>query len=144
MAKTSSISNPLTFRYSPNQRFLKGAFKNQEEVILHKDDFGESITDKESYRLQLINGVGASSLSAANPSCYMFPDGKYDIHKDISFILRPDLSPVEIDEYISSMKKSLENYDEDLKQKIEKDIAYAEEIKKRAESDSSSDSDFKD
>lgn len=133
---SKSVSNPFLCRYAPNQRFLTGAFVNQEQTKVHPENFGPSITDKESYRLQLINGVGASSFGAAsNPACYMFPDGKYDISKDISYILRPDLSPVQIDLYLQSMKESLETSDEKLKSKIEKDIKYAEEIKARAASE---------
>ena len=132
MAKTNSLINPLIMRYSPNQRFISGSFKNQEEFKLVRDDFGESITDKESYRLQLVNGVGASSFSAANPACYMFPDGKYDINKDISYILRPDLSPVQIDEYLSAMRDALEKQDGDLKFKIENDIKEAEKLAEKA------------
>ena len=125
--------NPLTMRYAPNQRFVVGAFSEQEEVKIHPDNFGESITDKEAYRLQLVSGVGASSIgAAANPACYMFPDGKYDINKDISYVLRPDLSPVQIDDYLAAMHTSLENADENLKAKIESDIKYAEQIRQRA------------
>lgn len=134
----SSVSNPFLCRYAPNQRFITGAFINQEETKISPENFGPSITDKESYRLQLVNGVGASSIGAAsNPACYMFPDGKYEISKDISYILRPDLSPVQIDMYLQSMKDSLEKSDENLKSKIEKDIKYAEEIKARAASSDS-------
>lgn len=133
---SKSVSNPFLCRYAPNQRFITGAFIQQEQVKIHPENFGESITDKEAYRLQLVNGVGASSFGAAsNPACYMFPDGKYDISKDISYILRPDLSPVQIDMYLQSMKESLESSDEKLKSKIEKDIQYAQEIKARAEAE---------
>lgn len=130
---SKSISNPFLCRYAPNQRFISGAFINQEQTKVHSENFGPSITDKEAYRMQLVNGVGASSFGAAsNPACYMFPDGKYDVSKDISYILRPDLSPVQIDMYLQSMKESLEKSDEKLKDKIEKDIKFAEEIKARA------------
>ena len=135
----SSVSNPFLCRYAPNQRFINGAFFDQQETKISPENFGPSITDKEAYRLQLINGVGASSVGAAsNPACYMFPDGKYEISKDISYILRPDLSPVQIDMYLQSMKDSLEKSDENLKSKIEKDIKYAEEIKARAASSDTS------
>lgn len=130
---SKSVSNPFLCRYAPNQRFLTGAFLSQEQTKVHPEDFGPSITDKEAYRLQLINGVGASSSGAAsNPACYMFPDGKYDITKDISYVLRPDLSPVQIDMYLEAMKESLESSDDKLKSKIEKDIKYAQEVQARA------------
>lgn len=134
----SSVSNPFLCRYAPNQRFLTGSFIDQQETKISPENFGPSITDKEAYRLQLVNGVGASSVGAAsNPACYMFPDGKYEISKDISFVLRPDLSPVQIDMYLQSMRDSLEQSDDKLRTKIEKDIKYAEEIKARAASSDS-------
>lgn len=129
MAEKITNDNPLIKRYSPNCRFTDGYFKNTVQVKLVKDDFGESITDKESYRLSLISGVGAQASGAVNPACYMFPDGKYDINKDISYVLRPDLSTVQIDEYLTAMKNSLESSDESLKTKIESDIKYAELLK---------------
>lgn len=133
----ANVSNPLIRRYMPNSRFTDGAFKDTHEVKLIVDDFGESITDKESYRLSLVNGAGASGSGALNPACYAFPDGKYDIHKDISYVLRPDLSPVQIDMYIKAMQSSLESSDASLKDKIEKDIQYAEAIAKRAAAEKS-------
>lgn len=118
-------------RYLPDCRSF-GAFAEQCPTKIIIDDFGESITDKEAYRLSLVNGVGASASGGVNPACYMFPDGKYEINKDISYVLRPDLSPVQIDMYLDSMKSALEQSDESLKGKIEKDIQFATEIKNRA------------
>lgn len=135
----SKDGNIFLRRYLPICRSY-GSFIEQEQTKIIVDNFGKSITDKEAYRLSLINGVGASASGAVNPACYMFPDGQYDINKDISYVLRPDLSPVQIDDYLSAMKDSLEAADDKLKSKIEKDIQYAEEIKKRSESQSNEDS----
>lgn len=135
----SKDGNIFLRRYLPICRSY-GSFIEQEQTKIIVDNFGKSITDKEAYRLSLVNGVGASASGAVNPACYMFPDGKYDINKDISYVLRPDLSPVQIDEYLVAMKNSLETSDEELKSKIKKDIQYAEEIKKRSESQGNEDS----
>lgn len=133
----SEKGNIFLRRYMPDCR-CHGAFADQVDVPIVKDNFGNSITDKESYRLSLVNGIGASSGVGVNPACYMFPDGKYDINKDISPVLRPDLSPVQIDDYIKYMEQALKDSDQQLKDKIEKDITYAEQLKKRAEAEQKS------
>lgn len=120
--------NPLLFRYPPNTRFTKGAFKEQTEVKIKIDDFGKSITDKESYRLSLINSRGASGGSFQQ-GYYMFPDGKYDYNSDFSFILRKDLSITEIDGYLDRMKEDLKDADENTKKEIESQMKAFEEKK---------------
>lgn len=132
MSKETKIANnPLLFRYSPNNRYINGAFKNQKCVELKPVDFGESITDKESYRLQLSGKRGAiSSLQPTqNKGWYMFEDGKYDIHKDFSYIMRKDLSIVDIDNYTKRLKEELSNADESLAKDIESQIKALEEKK---------------
>ena len=47
---SKSVSNPFLCRYAPNQRFLTGAFINQQETKIHPVNYGPSITDKEAYR----------------------------------------------------------------------------------------------
>ena len=126
MAKEKSdktIVNPLLFRYPPNNRFIKGSINQQVLVVLHKEDYGTSITDKESYRLSLAGRRGAvSNVGSANKGWYMFDDGKYDINKDFSYIMRKDLSIVDIDNYTEIMKRQLEESDESLKSEIESQI----------------------
>ena len=110
-------TNPLLFRYPPNNRFISGEFKNQIECSSNYENFGDSITDKESYRLSLVGKAGAiSSLTPnQNKGWYMFEDGVYDIHKDFSTIMRKDLSIVDIENYEKILKSQLEEADESLK-----------------------------
>lgn len=125
MAKINNDKNPLLFRYAPNCRFIAGAFNRQKCVDLHPVEFGESVTDKESYRLQLSGKRGAiSSLQEGmQKGWYMFDDGKYDIHKDFSYIMRKDLSIVDIDRYTELLKKELESADESLASDIKSQIS---------------------
>ena len=82
------ISNPFLNRYSPNCRFVFGAFKAQTPVVIRKDDFGESITDKEAYRLTLASSRGSISAGgSATTGVYMYDDGAYDESKDFSYIM---------------------------------------------------------
>lgn len=117
--------NPFLFRYPPCSMSLSlNNTKKTVEVEIVPEEFGESITDKESYRLNLasMRGDMASLNGSGNVGQYMFEDGKYDIHKDFSYILRKDLSIVEIDEYTERLKKQLEAADESLKNQIESEI----------------------
>ena len=108
MAKIKSISdNPFLFRYPPNN-FIK-SFQSVycSKVPSNYETFGESITDKEAYRLQLTsNRAQVSSMTGSTAhGQYMFDDGKYDFSKDFSFALRPDISIVQLDEHIEKLKK---------------------------------------
>lgn len=130
MAKTTIIDgNPLTKRYPPNNRFINGSFKEQVEIKIRKDNFGESVVDKESYRLSLASKRGAIGNGSSNTGVYMFQDGKYDSNLDFSYVMRKDLSIVEIDRYIEQLKANRENADEELKETIEKQLANAEKLK---------------
>lgn len=121
--------NPLLFRYPPNNRFINGNWKNQVEQKIIKDDFGQSITDKESYRLSLASKRGAIGDGSKQAGWYMFPDGRYDPDLDFSYIMRSDLSIVEIDEYINNLQKKLETSDQELSKYINEQLEAAKEYK---------------
>lgn len=141
MTKTNlNTGNPLTKRYPPNNRFIAGDFNKQVEVHIRIDNFGESVVDKESYRLSLTSKRGAIGNGYSNVGQYMFNDGKYDPTLDFSYVMRKDLSIVEIDRYIESRKAELEKADEALKASIEKQIANAEKLKADKQSKTSSES----
>lgn len=136
--------NNLIKRYPPNSRFNFGAFKDQVTVPIIIDDFGNSVTDKESYRLSLASKRGSISTIGGSyqQGQYMFENGKYDSLKDFSFALRKDLSIVEIDEYIDSMRERLETADAELSKQIQTEISKAEaakaDISKKQENNSES------
>lgn len=139
MAKTStSAGNPLIKRYPPNNRYINGAFKDQIEIPIRKDEFGASVVDKESYRLSLTTKRGAIGNGSSNVGLYMFQDGKYDPTLDFSYVMRKDLSIVEIDRYIENLTKQREAADEALKETIDQQLANAEKLK--AEKQSGNDS----
>lgn len=126
--------NNLIKRYPPNSRFNYGAFKDQVQVPIIIDDFGESVTDKESYRLSLASKRGSIATIGSNSyqqGEYMFPDGKYELSKDFSFVMRKDLSIVEIDDYIDKMKSIQKEADESLMEKINVELAKATAAKEK-------------
>lgn len=126
--------NNLLFRYQPNSRF-NGAISKQVQFKRNPVHFGKSITDKESYRLNLVSKQGSikSSLGSSNTGWYMFQDGKYSFDHDFSHIMRKDLSIVEIDEYINRMKQERQEADKQLKNFIDSQIALAEQAKEEVE-----------
>lgn len=137
MAKDTRIDNPFLRRYSPMQRYSNGdGFAVQSAVNLIKVDYGESITDKESYRLNLASSRG-SALGSPTVGQYMYKDGKYDVNYDFSFIMRKDLTVQEIDNYINFEKSRRAQADEELKKEI--DTRLAELEKKRADASQSVD-----
>lgn len=131
-------TNPFLFRYQPNNRFINGAWKNQEEQKIVKDNFGVSVTDKESYRLSLASKRGAIGSGSAQSGWYMFQDGKYNPQKDFSYILRQDLSIVDIDRYIEQLTNKLQSSDKELRAEIQEQLdaaqAYKENNKKEKDS----------
>lgn len=130
MAKTiTNVGNPLTKRYPANNRYINGAFKDQVEILIRKDEFGESVVDKESYRLSLTTRRGAIGNGSSYVGKYMFEDGKYDSQKDFSYAMRKDLSIVELDRYIEQLTDQQENADDALRADIEKQINEALELK---------------
>lgn len=122
-------TNPLLFRYPPNNRFIKGDFKNQSEVKIRRQVYGDSVTDKESYRLSLAGKRGSIGIGSSNKGWYMFPDGKYTHDKDFSYFYRKDLSIVDIDNYIENMKSAQKNADEKLAAEIQSQIDIAKQKK---------------
>lgn len=136
--------NNLIKRYPPNSRFNYGAFKDQVTVPIVFDDFGKSVTDKESYRLSLASKRGSISTLGGSyqKGQYMFEDGQYNSLKDFSFALRKDLSIVEIDEYINSLRERLETSDTELSKQIQSEILKAEaaktDLQKKQENNSES------
>lgn len=130
--KEKKAINSFLYRYPPCS--MSESLMETEKTLMQDvkfEEFGESITDKESYRLNLasMRGDMASLGGSGNVGQYMFEDGKYDVHKDFSYILRKDLSIVEIDEYTERLKKQLEAADESLKNQIESEIKALNEKK---------------
>lgn len=120
---------PANYEFDYGEGFHAQTVPSQKKLRVHP-----SITDKESYRLQLasMRGAMASLTPERQKGMYMFQDGKYDPSKDISHILRKDLSIVEIDEYIRSAQDSLNTVDKEttaqVKAEIEQLNAKREEI----------------
>lgn len=126
MAK--NIVNPFLKRYPPNNRFSATGFASQIEQICNYEVFGDSITDKESYRLNLVSMRGEMSKMAGSNSkgVYMFEDGKYDKSKDYSVALRPDISLVQLDEVIEKLSSELEIATKEQKKQIQQELDKAQ------------------
>ena len=116
-----------TKRFKPDYAYQEYKFVNVPLSNFKSTD--ESITDKEAYRVNLatLRGQLASGSGSPTVGSYSIPAGKeYDKRFDFSYLNRPDLTIVELDNYIENMKSSLENYDNDLKLQIQDEIKQAE------------------
>lgn len=121
------MSTNYTKRFKPDYAYQENKFENV-SLKNFKSTY-ESITDKEAYRVnlatlrgQLANGSGSPTVGS-----YSIPAGKeYDKRFDFSYINRPDVTIVELDNFIENMKSNLEHYDSDLKLQIQDEIKQAE------------------
>lgn len=128
MPKTTVLSNPTISRWQPDFRY-----RNDKKIDVPlnnckiKDD---SVTDKEAYRVTLasLRGVlSAQGLGSPTVGSYSIPAGQdYDPRKDFSFLNRPDLTIVQLDEYINDFKARLETADSALAQRIKEELAVVE------------------
>lgn len=133
MAKSNLIvENENLRRYKQNVIFNHGT----EIVAFHDDSEGiysePSVTDKESYRITLasLRGVLSSNMGSNKVGQYSIKAGQdYDPNYDFSYLNRKDLTIVDIDNFIKHFKSNLENYDNELKLEIEKQLEKAESMK---------------
>ena len=126
MAKNESVTN-FTTRWRPDFRY-----RDDKKIDIKLDlpvDVSNSITDKEAYRLTLASQRGnlATGTGSSTVGSYSLKAGEeYNPDTDFSFLNRPDLTIVQIDEYIKNFKSKLESYDADLKAKVEMELQQAE------------------
>lgn len=116
-----------TKRFKPDYAYQENKFVN---IPLNNfKSTEESITDKEAYRVNLATLRGQLATGSGSPTVgsYSIPAGKkYDKRFDFSYLNRPDVTIVELDNYIENMKSNLEHYDNDLKLQIQDEIKQAE------------------
>lgn len=121
------ISPNYTKRFKPDYAYQLDKFVNV--PLSNFKSMEESITDKESYRVNLatLRGQLATGSGSSTVGSYSIPAGKeYDKRFDFSYLNRPDVTIVELDNFIENMKSNLENYDNDLKIQIQDEIKQAE------------------
>lgn len=128
MAKTTVISNPTISRWQPDFRYRND---KRIDVPLNNCKIKDaSITDKEAYRVTLASLRGALSaqgMGSPTVGSYSIPAGKdYDPRLDFSFLNRPDITIVQLDEYINDFKTRLESADDALAQRIKEELAVVE------------------
>lgn len=126
MEKIEKSAN-YTKRFKPDYAYQDNKFVN---VTLNNFKSTEdSITDKEAYRVNLATLRGQLATGSGSPTVgsYSIPAGKeYDKRFDFSYLNRPDVTIVELDNYIENMRSNLEHYDSELKLQIQDEIKQAE------------------
>lgn len=136
--------NLVLYRWQPDYRYREDKLINYK--ISLPVDTSVSVTDKESYKITLASMRGMLAQGAGSPTfgSYSIPAGKeYDPNFDFSFVNRPDLTIVELDNFIAYMKSKLENSDDVLAEQINNELELAQtrksELEKKSNKDTSSD-----
>ena len=121
-----STVNPFLIRFKPDYRYRAD---KKTEYNLRSTSGGfvshdESITDKEAFAINFASERGdMSSLGASREGVYSIPAGKpYDPNNDFSYLNRPDITLVDLDNYIEAFKERLENADNALKSSLESEL----------------------
>lgn len=115
------------FRYRSDKKIVP-VFSDPIGGFISKDD---TKTDTEAYKLTLASLRGdiqsAQGSGQLAPGLYSIPAGQeYDPDSDFSYLRRPDITLVELDEYITDFKQRLETADSRLAKRIEAELAAVE------------------
>lgn len=114
-------------RWHPNFRYLET--KSIDFELRGFKSTEKSLTDKEKYRINLasLRGQLASGLGSPTVGSYSLQAGEnYNPDNDFSFLNRPDLTLVELHEFIERKKAELEKFDSDLNFKIQDELKNAQ------------------
>lgn len=118
--------NPFLIRFRPDYRYVQNK-KTYYNLSTSNGGFNskqDSITDKEAYAINFASERGdIASVGASRTGVYSIKAGeKYDPKNDFSYLNRPDITLVDLDNYIEDFKYKLENSDEQLKQKLTEEL----------------------
>lgn len=121
-----STVNPFLIRFKPDYRYRSD---KKTEYNLSSTTGGfvsndDSITDKEAFAINFASERGdMSALGASREGVYSIPAGKpYDPNNDFSYLNRPDITLVDLDNYIEEFKERLENADKALQSSLESEL----------------------
>lgn len=128
MAKNEN-ANSINFgtRWRPDYRYRSDKFESISLSGFKSTE--DSLTDKESYRLTLASLRGQLASGSGSPTVgqYSIPSGKqYNPDFDFSYLNRPDITLVELHEFIEERTALLEKYDGDLRLQIQEQVANAQ------------------
>ena len=125
--KSVLVDIPTIRRWKPDHRYREDKF---EFVTLNGFKSTEkSLTDKEAFRVSLssLRGTLASGMGSATVGQYSLKAGEaYNGDFDFSYLNRPDVSLVELHEFIETTRENLESYDNNLQIKIKAELEKAE------------------
>ncbi len=118
--------NQFLVRFRPDYRYVsnKKTFYNLSTSNGGFKSTQESITDKEAYAINFASERGdIATVGASRTGVYSMKAGeKYDPNNDFSYLNRPDITLVDLDEYIQDFKTRIENSDAQLKQKLNEEL----------------------
>lgn len=122
------VESPTIERWQPDFRYRK-----DKKVNVNLGGFNsteKSLTDKEAFRVSLASLRGtlsAQGLGSPTVGSYSIKAGEsYNDDFDFSYLNRPDITLVDLHEFIETTKKNLEQYDSDLQIRIRSELKEAE------------------
>lgn len=125
-SNVKEIGNPFLVRFKPDYRYrddkkFSYELKSSSGGFVSNDD---SVTDKEAFAVNFASERGdMSAVGASRQGVYSIPAGQeYDPNNDFSYLNRPDITLVDLDNYIQDFKARLEAADEKLKSQIENEL----------------------
>lgn len=125
-ANVKEIGNPFLVRFKPDYRYrddkkFNYELKSSSGGFVSNDD---SVTDKDAFAVNFASERGdMSAIGASRQGVYSIPAGQeYDPNNDFSYLNRPDITLVDLDNYIQDFKARLEAADGELKSQIENEL----------------------
>lgn len=125
-SNVKEIGNPFLVRFQPDYRYRDD---KRSEYKLNSSSGGfvssdDSVTDKEAFAVNFASERGdMSALGASRQGVYSIPAGEdYDPNNDFSYLNRPDITLVDLDNYIQDFKARLESADSKLKAQLENEL----------------------
>lgn len=125
-SSVNEVVNPFLVRFKPDYRYRRD---KTDEYKLHSTSGGfvsndDSVTDREAFAVNFASERGdMSAVGASRQGVYSIPAGEeYDPNNDFSYLNRPDITLVDLDNYIEDFKARLENADSKLKAQLENEL----------------------
>lgn len=129
-------SFPTVPRWRPDFRYTDSKLVDVELKPFKSTE--PSVTDKEAYRLTLssLRGELAQGSGRIDVGSYSLKAGQeYNPELDFSFLNRKDITIVEVDDYIKTLRERFESEDKELSEVVKAELAKAENKKEQLEKD---------
>lgn len=143
--KKSNFDSPFILRWKPDYKYQD--VKMSKHFLDNFKSTESSITDKEAYRVTLasLRGELASGSGSLTTGSYSIQPGEnYDPDFDFSYLNRPDLTIVDLDNFIADKRAMLESLDSNIAEQVKEQLKLAEQKQKELKLKNSNDTETTD